>query len=975
LLRRIGGGSYGEVWLARSVIGAFRAVKVVYRDEFPDAKPFEREFAGIQRFEPISRLHDSQVDILHVGRNQECFYYIMELADDESTGQDIDPARYVPRTLRSEIRRRGKLPLEACLEIALSLTTALEHLHSHNLVHRDIKPSNIIFVHGSPKLADIGLVTGTDATRSYVGTVGYIPPEGPGTPQADFYSLGKVLYELSTGKDRDDFPEPPTILEEKSGPCSWLEFHEILLKACESDPGRRYRSAQELRAELELLRGGKSVRRMRTLERRLFLLSRLGLAAAALLILTAAGYLFSMHETRVAKREAHRADQLAARALQAEAAAREQLYDSLLAQAQARRRSNQPGRRFESLEAIRKAAEIHPSTALRSEAIACLALSDLRPEHQWNAYLPNTKLVAFDADFQRYARADDTGGISIRRITDDQEIQQLPAQGVPAESNLGFSPDGRSLGVFYDRGGLEFCLWDLATASMKMKASGLRGRCFGFSPDSRLLALGQHSGPILIFDLATGNCIRTFRQTILPYFTLFSPEGSRLAVSSGSFVQIRDAESGRVLHSLEHSNGVRGISWHPAGRFLASACADQNVYVWDTIEERLQQKLAGHQGDVVGINYNHSGDLLASSAWDNTLKLWDAIDGRLIISASSMGCMGFGSDDHQLCYSTDGANSVLGRIQSSKECKCLNIDPTVKGSEACDFSPDGRLLVSCHRDGVRVWDVESRAQVAFVPELELHCARLHPTGGLFTGGGGGLKKRALTHSVGSGSIEIGPGSLFGNAPVPVLSFSWTADGRSIAFPVVDRAYLFDAESMEPKLQLNLETQLYSFDMNPDGRWAAGAPRKQTAARVWSLDGSGTIQDLPCPGVNHVSFSPDNQWLVTGSGIEYAFWRTGSWTAEHRITRSNTGGLRGCSAFSRDSRIAALVHSAQTVRLINTATGQELATFEMPDQQVITGLAFSLDGSKLAVCGRTSVIYIWDLDLIRAQLGSINLAWD
>jgi WD40 repeat protein len=62
-------------------------------------------------------------------------------------------------------------------------------------------------------------------------------------------------------------------------------------------------------------------------------------------------------------------------------------------------------------------------------------------------------------------------------------------------------------------------------------------------------------------------------------------------------------------------------------------------------------------------------------------------------------------------------------------------------------------------------------------------------------------------------------------------------------------------------------------------------------------------------------------------------------------------------------------------LINTATGQELATFEMPDQQVITGLAFSLDGSKLAVCGRTSVIYIWDLDLIRAQLGSINLAWD
>src|SRR5437899_3238099 len=61
LLRRIGGGSYGQVWLARSVMGTFRAIKVIYRDEFADERPFQREFAGIQRFEPISRLHESQV--------------------------------------------------------------------------------------------------------------------------------------------------------------------------------------------------------------------------------------------------------------------------------------------------------------------------------------------------------------------------------------------------------------------------------------------------------------------------------------------------------------------------------------------------------------------------------------------------------------------------------------------------------------------------------------------------------------------------------------------------------------------------------------------------------------------------------------------------------------------------------------------------------------------------------------------------
>src|SRR5688572_30529514 len=84
LLRCIGHGSYGEVWLARNILGEFRAVKMIYRRSFEHERPFEREFEGIQKFEPISRAHPSQLNILHVGRNEgaECFYYVMELADD-----------------------------------------------------------------------------------------------------------------------------------------------------------------------------------------------------------------------------------------------------------------------------------------------------------------------------------------------------------------------------------------------------------------------------------------------------------------------------------------------------------------------------------------------------------------------------------------------------------------------------------------------------------------------------------------------------------------------------------------------------------------------------------------------------------------------------------------------------------------------------------------------------------------------------
>ena len=109
----------------RSLTGALRAVKVVYRDTFENERTFNREFAGMSAFEPISRAHDGFVDILHVGRGDggAFFNYVMELAD-------------------------------------------------------------IIFVNGAPKLADIGLVAAS-GQQSFVGTEGYVPPEGPGTAQAD----------------------------------------------------------------------------------------------------------------------------------------------------------------------------------------------------------------------------------------------------------------------------------------------------------------------------------------------------------------------------------------------------------------------------------------------------------------------------------------------------------------------------------------------------------------------------------------------------------------------------------------------------------------------------------------------------------------------------------------------------------------------------------------------------------------------
>lgn len=269
ILSLIGTGAYGEVWLARTVTGAHRAVKVVWREDFEDERGFIREFEGILQYEPIARNNPGLVHILHVGKHEGDFsyyYYVMELADDAYTGIHIEPANYIPRTLRSDMQLYGlhAMPLDYVLEVGSQLAHALVGLHAEDLIHRDIKPANVVFVNSRAKLADAGLVTHS-SRRTFVGTEGYIPPDGPGSPRADVYALAKVLYEMSTGKDRLDFPELPTDLPEGTQQRRWLEFNDIICAAAEPIVGKNsIVTAQALADRLDAMRGYTSLKQKKS---------------------------------------------------------------------------------------------------------------------------------------------------------------------------------------------------------------------------------------------------------------------------------------------------------------------------------------------------------------------------------------------------------------------------------------------------------------------------------------------------------------------------------------------------------------------------------------------------------------------------------------------------------------------------------------------------------------------------------------
>lgn len=254
LLRLIGEGGYGQVWLCQNAVGLYRAAKIVFQEKFEDESPYRREFRGVQNFMRLN--HSHLLRVLHIGPNvpRELFYYIMELGDDEQSGGPIDPNRFVARTLASDLKRLGRLPVRECVALGLSIAKGLEYLHSQSLIHRDIKPSNIIYVEGLAKLADVGLVADPETTDlSLVGTRGYMDPYFPSSVLNDIYGLGMVLYVALTGLNPNQFPELPS---EQRLPLEQPEINSllaVLTKACSDNAAERYPSITVMITDLEAI--------------------------------------------------------------------------------------------------------------------------------------------------------------------------------------------------------------------------------------------------------------------------------------------------------------------------------------------------------------------------------------------------------------------------------------------------------------------------------------------------------------------------------------------------------------------------------------------------------------------------------------------------------------------------------------------------------------------------------------------------
>ena len=623
--------------------------------------------------------------ILHVGRDQEnaFFYYVMELADNatvefelwhaesEPAQRSLDaqselqnPGSYRPDTLKQRIGHGQRLPVHQCIEIGLSLTDALAQLHREGLVHRDIKPSNIIFVSGQPKLTDIGLVTSIGASRSLVGTLGYFPPEGPGSVSADLFSLGKVLYEASTGNNVEEFPNPATNLDPDEIE-SWAELNEIILKACGPLVEKRYQTAMEMHSELRRLREGASIRRLRSVERHLARLRKYAGVGVALVAISGAGLLIKV-------REAQRFRQVA----QERTLRLRQLHVAT---------------------GIRTMEEGDFPTALLwlSEGLSLTASAQAskkgRPQSA-DRSIDAAKGIT-DAELER-GRWE-----SIWRLC--PRIVRIGAHSAPVPSAV-FSPDGQTVLTASLDG--TACLWNLSDGRMICRLVHEQPLAYAtFNRVGNRVVTCCEDGAARVWDAASGQLtFPPLRHDAKVLYAAFSPDGTRL-VSCGAdaAAKLWDMGSGSLLRLLFTTTGeVNYAAFSPDGRLFVTASDDCTARVWDALSGQPVSPSIRHPSHVRQARFSPDGRRIVTACRDGNARIFDAQTGLLAIPP-----MKHSTPLLFAIFSPDGTQVLAGGGAADTDGEVLVWNAGTGGlvsrpafltgrSRTSEFSPDGRFVAS-----------------------------------------------------------------------------------------------------------------------------------------------------------------------------------------------------------------------------------------------------------------------------------------
>jgi WD40 repeat protein/tetratricopeptide (TPR) repeat protein len=512
----------------------------------------------------------------------------------------------------------------------------------------------------------------------------------------------------------------------------------------------------------------------------------------------------------------------------------------------------------------------------------------------------------------------------------------------------------------------------------------------------------------------------------------FSPDGQTLASGAqDKMVVLWDVESGEQLRTLEHTENLHSLAFSPDGEILATGSIWSNVKLWRVSDGTLLQTLEFDERDLTSVAFSPDGQTLATSRGPDGLQLWRFSDGALLRTLEDACCA--------VAFSPDGTTIVAGlwresggpaaglwRVSDGTLLHTVQGDSEEMSSVA--FSPDGETLASgWGRGPIRLWSVSDGtllhtfshtgdfvASVDFSPDGETLAAELgNGTIGLWSVSDGTLL-RILGQAAGSPVMCVayspdgqtlasgGPNggvklwdvaaATAGPEPTPsvptpaptttptvrtvtawtfdsfganeVLALAFSSDGRTLASSARTGVKLWDIESDNLLTFLEFGDYTQSAQLpscvafSSDGQiLAAGGP---DYLRVWRVADEALLYEVVglTQPVQSVALPPDGAILASGAYDGRAMlWDVDG--GEQLRTLEGERGFVHSVALSPDGAILASVLDSSVI-LWDVQTGRQLHTLEGHTEPV-RSVAFSPNGKTLASGAEDTMVILWDVE--------------